>query len=236
MNSRLNSHISVNGYYAFSEYHTDTFGFPSNQYDTSVDWGRASGVPLSSAYMIGSIGLPLKVVVSPSISASSATPVNITTGTDLNGDGIFNDRPSFAPEGAVCGGNIVCTRYGNFNVAPPPGAPAIPINYADGSDQYRVDMRFSRTWGWGESRNISNTPPPANPGSGDRFGGWGTIPATNRRYNIGMTIAATDVLNHVNLSNPIGRLNSPYFGESLNTSAGGAMGTRRIQLTLRFTY
>ncbi len=236
VNSRLNSHISVNGYYAFSEYHTDTFGFPSNQYDTSVDWGRASGVPLSSAYMIGSIGLPLKVVVSPSISASSATPVNITTGTDLNGDGIFNDRPSFAPEGAVCGGNIVCTRYGNFNVAPPPGAPAIPINYADGSDQYRVDMRFSRTWGWGESRNISNTPPPANPGSGDRFGGWGTIPATNRRYNIGMTIAATDVLNHVNLSNPIGRLNSPYFGESLNTSAGGAMGTRRIQLTLRFTY
>ena len=62
------------------------------------------------------------------------------------------------------------------------------------------------------------------------------MPATNCRYNVGLTVAATDILNHVNLSNPVGSLNSAFFGESLNTSSGGAMGTRRIQLTLRFTY
>lgn len=236
VNSRPNSHLSLNGYYAYSDYHTNTFGFPSNQYDTAVDWGRASGVPASSVYMIGSIGLPLRLVVSPSISASSSTPFNITTGTDLNGDGIFNDRPSFAPVGAACGGNIVCTRYGDFNVAPGPGVPSIPINYADGPDQYRVDMRFSRTWGWGESRSVSSAPPvPAAP-AGGRFGGLGTIPSTNHRYNIGLTLAATDLLNHVNLASPTGRLNSPFFGESLNTVSGGALGTRRIQLTMRFTY
>jgi len=140
-----------------------------------------------------------------------------------------------APSGAACGGNIVCTRLGYFDVAPVPGEATIPINYGDGSDQYRVDMRFSRTWGWGESRNISTAPPTGRPAD-DRFAGFGTIPSANCRYNVGLTVAATDLFNHVNLSNPVGRLNSPFFDESLNTSSGGAMGTRRIQLTLRFTY
>lgn len=236
VNSRLNSHIRLNGYYAFSDYHTNTFGFPSNQYDTAVDWGRASGVPENSVYVIGSVGLPWRWVVSPSISASSSTPFNITTGTDVNGDGIFNDRPSFAPPGAACGGNIVCTRIGDFDLAPGPGEATIPINYGDGPDQYRIDMRFSRTWGWGESRNISTTPPTGVAAGSGRFARFGTIPSTNSRYNMGLTIQATDIFNHVDLSNPQGRLNSPFFDESLNTTSGGAMGNRRIQVTLKFSY
>jgi len=36
------------------------------------------------------------VRLSPFITARSGAPFNITTGTDLNGDTIFNDRPAFA--------------------------------------------------------------------------------------------------------------------------------------------
>jgi hypothetical protein len=63
------------------------------------------------------------------------------------------------------------------------------------------------------------------------------------RYNVGLTVAVTDIFNHVNLANPDGTLNSPFFGESRNVvsvgqglGAGGVTGTRRVQLTLRFTY
>ena len=207
VNSRLNRHLTLNGYYAFSDYHTNTFGFPTNEYDTAVDWGRASGVPLNSAYVIGSIGLPYRWVVSPSISASSSTPFNITTGTDVNGDGIFNDRPSFAPPRPRCGGNIVCTRVGDFDLAPGPGEATIPINYGDGPDQYRVDMRFSRTLGWRRGPQYFRLPPPDGTRSQQRpfRRVLEPIPSTNARYNMGLTVQATDIFNHVDLSNPQGR-------------------------------
>ncbi len=235
--TRMNNHVSLNGYYVLTEYHTNSFGFPSNQYDTSVDWTRASVVAKHTGYVIGSVGIPFRMILSPSFSANSSTPFNITTGTDLNADRMFNDRPAFAPTGAACGGNIKCTPYGNFNIAPGPGSVIIPMNYADGPAQYRVDVRLSRTWGWGESRNASAAAPAtAATAPHSRKSAMGTIPSASHRYNIGCTIAATDAFNHVSLSNPIGRLNSPFFGESLNTTSGGALGTRRIQLTMRFTY
>jgi hypothetical protein len=273
VNTRVNSHVSLNGYYALSDYHTNTQGFPSNQYDTSVDWGRAPGVPRHRGNIIGSIGLPFKWTASPSVMISSPTPFNITTGTDLNGDRLNNDRPSFAPAGAACGGSIRCTPYGNFNIQPLASDPRIPINYGNGYVRFTADVRFSRTWGWGERRNASGLPQgggrgggPGGPGGGGgapggggrgggargggggfgggRGGGLGTVGGnTSHRYNVGLTVAATNIFNHVNLANPIGALNSPSFGESLNTisggqglGAGGVTGNRRIQFTLRFTY
>ena len=81
-------------------------------------------------------------------------------------------------------------------------------------------------------------------GGGRGGGGFGQVGGgSSHRYNVGLTVAATDIFNHVNLANPTGVLNSPFFGESLNAvstgqglGAGAVTGTRRIQLTLRFTY
>jgi len=287
VNSRVNSHISLNGYYAWTDYHTNTAAggsLPMNEYNTSLDWGRAT-VPTSRFNLVGTIGLPYGWTASPTFMANSATPFNITTGLDNNGDGVINDRPELAPAGSSCSAsNIRCTPYGNFNISPGTSYTPIPINFGNGHDRWDADIRFSRTWGWGEKRNVAAATggggglggpggggggrgggggaggPGGGGGGGGRGGGGGggfggggggrgggglgAVGGGNtHRYNIGLTIAATDIFNHVNLANPVGSLNSPFFGQSLNAvstgqglGAGGVTGTRRVQLTLRFTY
>ena len=80
-------------------------------------------------------------------------------------------------------------------------------------------------------------------GFGGGFGGFGQVGGGGHKYTLGVTLQATNIFNHVNLANPIGALNSGFFGESLNSvstgqglGGGGVTGNRRIQLTLRFTY
>jgi hypothetical protein len=65
------------------------------------DWMRRSGVS-----MLGTATLPYKIALSTQFTAMPGKPFNITTGTDANGDGNFNDRPSYAAA------NGIATRYG----------------------------------------------------------------------------------------------------------------------------
>jgi hypothetical protein len=55
------------------------------------DWMRRSGVSV-----LGVLQLPYKVELATQFSAMPGLPYDITTGTDSNGDGTFNDRPSYA--------------------------------------------------------------------------------------------------------------------------------------------
>jgi hypothetical protein len=130
------------------------------------------------------------------------------------------------------------------------------VNYAFGYSRWNTDVRFSRTWGWGESRNVGAAMGGGGGGfgRGDRGGrgggfgrgggGFGRVGGGNsHRYNVGLTVAITDIFNHVNLSNPNSSLNSQLFGQSLSAVStgqglgrGAVTGTRRVQLTLRFTY
>ena len=272
-NTRVNSHISLNGYWAWTDYHTNTNGLPSNQYNTSLDWGRAA-IPTNRFNMLGTVGLPWGWTASPSFMANTATPFNILIGNDYNGDGSGNDRPAFAAPGAACGGNIKCTPFGNFNMAPGANYTPIPINYGTGHSRWDADIRLSRTWGWGEKRNVAAATGGGGglggPGGGGAAGGGrgggggggarggggggggfgggggrggggggrGTVGgSTTHRYNVGLTVAVTDIFNHVNLAPEDGSLNSPFFGESRNVvsqgqglGAGGVTGTRRVQL------
>jgi hypothetical protein len=153
VNTKVNSHISLNGYWAWTDYHTNVNGLPSNEYNTAQDWGRAA-IPSNRFNLIGTVGLPYGWTASPTFAANSATPFNITSGIDYNGDGVNNDRPSLAT-GAACGGNFKCEPgYGTFNIAPGVNAP-IPINYGTGHSRWDSDIRFSRSWGWGEKRNVA---------------------------------------------------------------------------------
>ena len=279
VNTRVNTHVSLNGYWAWTDYHTNVNGLPSNEFNIYQDWGRAA-IPSNRFNLIGTVGLPYGWTASPTFMANSSTPFNITTGVDNNNDGVTNDRPSLAL-GANCAApapHIQCTPFGNFNLQPALGATPIPINYANGPSRWDADVRFSRTWGWGEKRNVAAATGGGGGGApgggggrggggapggggggggrggggggggfgggGGRGGGLGAVGGGNsHRYNVGLTVAVTDIFNHVNLANPDGVLNSPFFGESRNVvsvgqglGAGGVTGTRRVQLTLRFTY
>ena len=163
-NNRLNSHLQLQGYYVFGEAHTNANGFPMNQYNDDLDWGRASFDIRHRGYFGGAIGLPFQLNLNPFMTMQSGAPFNITTGEAFDGDGIFNARPYFAP----CGSAVWQNKFGCFSPIRQPSL--IPINYGDGPAQFSLNLRLSRTWGWGERAGANPNP---NGGGGGRGGGGG---------------------------------------------------------------
>lgn len=69
-------------------------GTPSDNYDLMADWGPTSNDVRHR--VVGNViyELPYGVQVGGIVSANSAPPYNITTGSDVNRDGVNNDRPA----------------------------------------------------------------------------------------------------------------------------------------------
>ncbi|HXE65053.1 MAG TPA: TonB-dependent receptor [Bryobacteraceae bacterium] len=250
--TRLNSHLQLQGYYTYGQAHTNGNGFPMNQYDVSSEWGRANFDIRNRGFIGGSVGLPLRISLNPFITMQSGGPFNITTGQPFNGDGIYNTRPAFAtgcPAGPhVKGSPLYGTPWGCFTTQPGPNDKVIPVNYGEGPSEFTVNLRASRTWGWGERaggarNNNGGGDGGGNPGGnfgggggrggrgGGGFGGGGRGGRggfggfgggnTGKRYNLTATISARNAFNHVNLANPAGSLISPFFGTSTALAAGG---------------
>jgi hypothetical protein len=83
-------------------------GSPQSSYSNAgessrPDW-EAGGGSVS-----GTLNLPGRVQFTNDFSARTGTPYNITTGTDNNGDGDFNDRPSYA---LAPGPGVYSTAFG----------------------------------------------------------------------------------------------------------------------------
>jgi hypothetical protein len=165
-NNRFNRTISFSANYSISKTKNDTDGqgsglFPVNSYDLTGEYGRASFDVRHRFNFFGTINLPWQVTLNPLITASSGRPFNITTGQDTNLDRLFTERPSFAPAGVDCNNpqaNIVCTRFGNFNLHPNPGEALIPRNFGEGPGYFAVNLRISKIWSFGTipSSNAAN--------------------------------------------------------------------------------
>lgn len=165
-NNRFNRTISFSANYSISKTQNDTDGqgsglFPVNSYDLTGEYGRASFDVRHRFNFFGTINLPWQVTLNPLITASSGRPFNITTGQDTNLDRLFTERPSFAPAGVDCNNpqaNIVCTRFGNFNLHPNPGEALIPRNFGEGPGYFAVNLRISKIWSFGTipSSNAAN--------------------------------------------------------------------------------
>jgi hypothetical protein len=186
-NMRVGTRLSFSSYYSLSYANSDTAGagsLPSNPaLGIAADYGRAAFDVRDRFFFIGTVSLPHGFRVSPFVVANSGGPFNITTGTDLNGDSIFNDRPAFATS-ATLPSNLHVTPWGNFDSAPAPGDPRIPVNFGTTPAQFTVNMRLSKTFGIGPKLQTAadNTQPQGGPrgGEGGRgpggFGGGGRGP------------------------------------------------------------
>ena len=230
--------------------------FISDQSDPMADYGRASFDVHHRAVLGGTIGLPKAFRLNPFMLITSGQPYNVTLGQDLNGDSIFNDRPSFVSPGCT---SVKMTPLGNFCTVPPAGATIVPINYGAGPTLFTLNLRLSKTFGFGrEQGGPSGTGGgpggggggPGGPGGGlggrglSGGGGAGGGPfglgaATNRRYNLTFSVAARNLLNRVNLAAPVGNLDSPLFAQS-NALAGGPFSSgsanRRIDFQVLFSF
>jgi hypothetical protein len=147
--------------------------------------------------------------------ATSTRPFNITTGSDLNGDTIFTDRPAFATD--LSRPSVVRTAFGAFDLAPMPGQTIIPRNYGVGPGLISVNLRLAKTFKLGKEMKGKRDP-----------------------MELTFTVLSRNLLNHPNLALPDGNLSSPYFGEStaLVTGGGGnsASGNRRIEFQCRLAF
>ncbi len=248
---RMGAKLSLFGYYTLGYADSDTSGagsFPSIPGDLQEDYGRASYDVRQRLFVGGTIGLPRGFRLSPFLIASSGIPFNITSGTDPFQSNQYNVRPSFA----TCTPAIQ-TKFGCFDTAFTPGYTPIPVNDGEGPGRISLNLRLSKTFGFGpvlEGASGRGGGPmgggtfgrgPGGPGRGGPGGGRGgpDAGATNRRYALTFGIMARNVFNNVNVLTPIGNLGSPLFGES-NGLAGrpysDPTSNRRLDLQVTFTF
>jgi hypothetical protein len=260
---RMGTKLSLFGYYTLGYANSDisgASGFPSNPFDVSQDYGRASFDVRHRIFFGGTIGLPYAFRISPFLVAQSGVPFNITTGQDLYQDSVFNTRATFGTctSGAT---GVKATPYGCFNLATLPGQPVIPINFAEGPGRFSLNLRLSKTFGFGAKKEAvaggpggpgagtfgrgpggsgGGGPRGGGPGGGgDRGGGMFGGGANNSRYNLTFSVSGRNIFNNVNLATPIGNLSSPLFGQA-NGLAGGpyssSTANRRIDLQVSFNF
>src|SRR5205814_193472 len=87
--------------------------------------------------------------------AQSGVPFNITTGQDLYQDSIFNTRATFGTcTPGVTG--VKPTPYGCSSLATRPAQAVIPINFAEGPGRLSVNLRLSKTFGFGKTAEATN--------------------------------------------------------------------------------
>ena len=243
------------------------FTFPADQYDLSGEWGPSGFAARHTVRLGGSVTLPWgRIRVNPFLRWASGRPFNITTGRDNNGDTMFTDRPGFATDpdkpGVVQtewglldpnpgpGQKIIPRNYGmgpgmflmnlgisrTFGFGGKPGVAAPP------------DGEGGRPGGV-----IPGAPGgPGGPGGGGQRGGGGGGGGGGRgggfrgmfggsesvgRYNLTVSLMASNLFNNVNRRPPVGNLSSPLFGQSTGTFGFGPFGgARRIELNVRLGF
>jgi hypothetical protein len=244
---RLGAKLSLFGYYTFNHANSDTSGvnsFPANPLDLREDYGRASFDIRHRLFLGGTIGLPRGFRLSPFVIASSGIPFNITTGTDPYQDNLYNVRPTFA----TCTPSNQ-TKFGCFDANPVIGATPIPVYYGEGPGRFSMNLRVSKTFGFGPAiegasgrgggGGMSGGTFGRGPGRGGGGGRGMDAGATNRRYALTLGVIGRNIFNNVNVLPPIGNLGSPLFGES-NGLAGrpysDSTSNRRLDLQATFTF
>jgi hypothetical protein len=82
--------------YTLSSTRNNTSGvtyFPANSYAPNADWARSDNDRRHKFDLLGSAKPTKFFSLGLALSLYSGKPINVTTGTDNNGDGILNDRP-----------------------------------------------------------------------------------------------------------------------------------------------
>jgi hypothetical protein len=261
MNIRSNRTFTVGGYGVLNYAKTDSNGitsFPSiNPYNIGEDYGRATFDTRYRFFLYGNVSLPYTISVSPMVILSAGTPYNVTLGSDLNNDSVYNDRPAFGPSNGIAAGtpgtNTIAGCGNSSFVTPTTGSGPIPINYCTGPALFVTNLRITKTFGFGErtgppvAQQDGGPGGPGGPpgGRGGRGGGRGGPgggfgPAsTGRRYNLGFGVQILNLFNNVDLSTPNGQLTSQNFGRSTQLAGNPFTSNdaaRRVSLQTSFNF
>jgi hypothetical protein len=115
--------------------------YPQSSYSSQGESSRADWLRSDSAGVVGNFVLPYKFQLAGQFDVSSGRPYNVTTGTDNNGDGDFNDRPAYA---SAPGPGVYQTRFGLLSTNTVNGN--VPRNLGTMPATTHLDMNFSRSF------------------------------------------------------------------------------------------
>ncbi|MBV8896103.1 MAG: TonB-dependent receptor [Acidobacteriaceae bacterium] len=265
VNSTVGKWATIFARYSYSNAHSDTDGlntFPADPYYFAADWGRSALDIAQSLFLGGSITAPWGLRFSPFLVAHSGVPFNVTTGTDLYLQGLAfaSARPAVLTDAGpfhyYYGVPALGPGLSNpFLATSGPALNAVDMierNAGTGPGYLGLNLRVSKTFGFGTTK-FSGPSGGARAGGGGGFGGHGgggfgggprggpPSETTEHRYNLTISLNARNILNHENLSTPVGAITSPYFLESTGITGGfGAEATasnqRRMDIQLRFAF
>ena len=166
---------------------TGPFSTPASGDDLSTEWGPAAPVHR----FMGSFNMaPIaRVGIAVNLRGQSGSPYNVTTGRDLNGDGVFNDRPA-----------------------------GVARNSARTLGQWDIGLRLTYSLGFG-TRTAPATQGGGTMvimgGGGGMAGGFGQG-AADKRFQLQFYAAAQNLTNHDNYIGYSGVLSSPFFAQPTN--------------------
>src|SRR5262249_34081324 len=165
VNSKVNKDISLTGSYAYGRAMSNTDGlgtFPANPHGMQGEYGPAAIDMRHRVSLSGTVIARFGIRFNPLLTANSGPPFDITAGQDLYGTTYFNARPGIASDASKPG--VVRTPYGLLDPNPGPGETLLPRNFGRGPGQIMLNMRVSRTFSFGSSRE--HAPAPASPSGG----------------------------------------------------------------------
>jgi hypothetical protein len=229
INSRFNKKTSWFGSYTYNRArsNTDGFGtFPANPQRPSGEYGPAATDVRHRVSLGGSIETWGGLRLSPLVNLESGPPFDITVGRDLYGDTLFNGRPGIATDSKRPG--VIPTKYGLLDPNPAEGETLLPRNYGRGPGSVLLNLRVARAFAFG-SRAAATSGGASN----------------DHRYNLTVSMAIRNLINHNNPGPIVGNITSPLFGHANQLAGAGAVGgtnfseaanNRRLELQTRFTF
>ncbi|MFZ0662213.1 MAG: carboxypeptidase regulatory-like domain-containing protein [Acidobacteriaceae bacterium] len=116
-------------------------GFVQSAYNNQGETARPDWEARQRLFFFGHLNLPEKAELSAEMDAQSGSPYSVTTGTDNNGDGVFNDRPSYA---TAPGAGVSSTPFGLLTANATNGD--VPRNVGTMPALVHLDMNLSRAW------------------------------------------------------------------------------------------
>jgi hypothetical protein len=96
--------------YTLSKTYNNTSGityFPGNSYDPAADWARSDNDRRHKFDLLGSAQPTRFFTLGLALSLYSGKPVDVTTGSDNNRDGVINDRPPSLPRNTLHGPGLI---------------------------------------------------------------------------------------------------------------------------------
>jgi len=131
--------------YARQNFRADTadagIDSPQSSYSDKGESGRAEWSKNNYYTLMGNLNLPWKFELAEEFDAGDGSRYNITTGTDNNGDGDFNDRPAYA---SAPGPGVYSTRFGLLTTNTVNGDVARDLGTMPGP--IHLDMNLSRAF------------------------------------------------------------------------------------------